>query len=423
MFDLLRVRDFGLLWLAGLISVAGDIALIIVLPLHIYRLTDSTLATAGVLLAAVMPRVLIGSVAGVFVDQWDRKWTMVISNVCQATFLLPVLVAPDHVALLYSIAMIQGTIGLFFRPAEGALLPRLVGEEHLVAANALNSLNNNFGMLIGPAAGATLYAATGLSGTVLADIATFIVSALLIATIRTDARPERDDDAAVTGAAWARLAANWRAGLAVVRRNPPLRVLFASSVVNGVSDGVFTTLGLSPLVLDVLGGTPAQVGWLATTQAIGGLLAGVLIIRIGHRLSLRWLLGGGLAGIGLADLGSANARLFASAGNPAVGVAMGFMVAAGPPAVASTTARQSIVQEQASDAYRGRVFGALSSVLGISLIIGFAIGGVLGDALGLVGVLSAAALLRVVGGLAVVVFMPRPETSPSSAKPESAIAE
>lgn len=411
MFDLLRVRDFGLLWLAGLISYAGDIALIIVMPLHIYRLTDSTLATAGVLAASTLPRVLIGSIAGVFVDQWDRKWTMVVADVTRAVLLLPVLVAPDHLPTLYGIAAIQGTIGLFFRPAEGALLPRLVGEEHLVAANALNALNNNFGMLIGPAAGATLYSATGIGGTVLADIATFIVSALMIASIGTDARPEPDEQAAAGGAAWSRLAANWRAGLAVVRRNPPLRVLFAASAVNGLSDGVFTTLGLSPLVLDVLKGTPAQVGWLATSQAIGGLIAGVIVVRIGHRLTKRWLLGGGLAGIGLADLGSANARLFASAGTPAVGVAMGFMVAAGPPAVASSTGQQSIVQEQASDAYRGRVFGALSSVMGIALIIGFAVGGVLGDALGLVGVLNAAALLRAAGGLGVLILMPRSEAS------------
>lgn len=73
MFDLLRVRDFGLLWLAGLISFAGNAALLFALPLHVYRLTDSTLATAGVLAAIVLPGVLFGSIAGVFVDQWDRK--------------------------------------------------------------------------------------------------------------------------------------------------------------------------------------------------------------------------------------------------------------------------------------------------------------------------------------------------------------
>ena len=47
MFTILRQRDFGLLWFAGLISITGDLALTVALPLHIYKLTDSTLATAG----------------------------------------------------------------------------------------------------------------------------------------------------------------------------------------------------------------------------------------------------------------------------------------------------------------------------------------------------------------------------------------
>ncbi|CAN5716079.1 hypothetical protein BH23CHL2_BH23CHL2_21810 [soil metagenome] len=190
-----------------------------------------------------------------------------------------------------------------------------------------------------------------------------------------------------------------------------MRVLFGASVVNALADGVFVTLGLSPLVLDVLGGTPAQVGWMGTAQAVGGLSAGLIVVRIGHRLSRRLLLGGGMAGIGLADLAAANARLVASAGTPAVGVAMGCMTLAGLPAIASGTGRQSIVQEQASDAYRGRVFGALGSVNGIAMMAGFAAGGVLGDALGLVLVLSVAAGLRVAGGIAVFALMPRPASA------------
>ncbi len=411
MFSLLRNRDFGVLWLAGLISFAGNAALLFALPLHIYQLTDSTLATAGVLAAFVLPQVLLGSVAGVFVDQWNRKWTMVAADLSRALFLLPILVAPNQLVVVYTAAAIHGTISLFFRPAEGALLPRLVGEEHLVAANAMNSLNNNLGMLLGPAMGTILYAAFGIGGTVLADGATFLCSALLIASIRTDARPEQDAAAPLGGTLGRRLAQNWRAGLTVIQRNTSLRVLFASSALTGVSEGIFLTLGLSPLVLDVLGGTPAQVGWVGSAQAVGGLIAGVIVVRIGHRLSNRWLLGGGALGIGLADLGSANARFFAGPGTPAVGVAMGFMAAAGPPSVAMVTGRQTLIQEEASDAYRGRVFGALGSAQGIAMVFGLAAGGFLGEIVGLVGILSAAALLRVVAGLGVFAFMPREQSA------------
>ncbi|HYI15481.1 MAG TPA: MFS transporter [Thermomicrobiales bacterium] len=409
MFDLLRQRDFGLLWLAGLISFAGNAALSIALPLHVYRLTDSTLATAAVAAANLLPRVLMGSVAGVFVDRWDRKRTMVVVDLARAGALLLILLAPDRLPVLFAVGAILGTLSQFFIPAEGALLPRLVGQDRLVTANALNALNNNIGMLVGPAMGALLYATIGIGGTVVVDAATFVVSATLISLIASDARPEASDMPSPGRRAWDRMANDWRAGIAVVQENLSLRVLFASSVLSHVADGIFIVLGLSPLVLDVLGGTPAQVGWVASAQAIGGLTVGLVVVRIGHRMTRRWLYGGGAVGTGIADFGCANATLIAPPGTAAVGVAMGWMVLAGGPVTTYLAGQYAIVQSQAVDAYRGRVFGALGSVNGIAIVIGVALGGVLGDRIGIVAVLSAGALLRMLGGIVALILLPRDE--------------
>jgi hypothetical protein len=80
MIATLRQRNFALMWLAGLISLAGDWALSVGLPIDVYTLTHSVLATAIMLMCAVTPGVLVGSVAGVFVDRWDHKRTMVAIN-------------------------------------------------------------------------------------------------------------------------------------------------------------------------------------------------------------------------------------------------------------------------------------------------------------------------------------------------------
>jgi MFS family permease len=185
--------------------------------------------------------------------------------------------------------------------------------------------------------------------------------------------------------------------------------MFAASVLAGVADGVFLTLGLSPLVLDVFAGRPAQVGWLGTAQAVGGLIAGVVVARFGQRMTKRWLLGGGMVGLGLCDFGAFNSRRLAGPGTPAVSVALGWMFLAGFPAVAGGTGRQTIVQTETTDAYRGRVFGALGATQGLAMLLGFGIGGVLGDAIDLVPVLSASALLRVLGGLLALALLPRTE--------------
>ncbi len=89
----LRQRDFALLWVADLISLAGDWVLIAALPVYVYERIGSTLALGLTWLAYALPGVLFGSVAGVFVDRWDRRRTMVVVNLLQAALMLCLLLA------------------------------------------------------------------------------------------------------------------------------------------------------------------------------------------------------------------------------------------------------------------------------------------------------------------------------------------
>src|SRR5262249_22849680 len=93
MLATLRNRNFALLWLGGLVSFAGDWVMFIALPVYVYDLTGSALATGGMFMAQTAPRLLLGSIAGVFVDRWDRRWTMIVANMlCAAVLLLLLLV-------------------------------------------------------------------------------------------------------------------------------------------------------------------------------------------------------------------------------------------------------------------------------------------------------------------------------------------
>jgi MFS family permease len=137
MLTTLRQRNFGLLWLGGLISMLGDWALLTALPFFIYERTGSALAASGMLIAYVAPGLLFGSLAGVFVDRWDRRRTLIAANLLRAPLLLLLLLvrSPDWFWLVYVVAFAEATIGQFFTPAENALLPLLVGEERLMTAN------------------------------------------------------------------------------------------------------------------------------------------------------------------------------------------------------------------------------------------------------------------------------------------------
>ena len=185
MIATLRNGNYTRLWLGGLISLIGDWALNVGLPIYIFLLTGSVLALSITLLAASLPPVLFGSLAGVFVDRWDHKRTMVVTNLLLALVLLPLLLvrSADLVWIVYLVAFVAGTIEQFFLPAQNALLPRLVAEERLVSANSLISVSSNLARLIGPALGGLIAARLGLNGIVLIDAASFLLAALLIAGI------------------------------------------------------------------------------------------------------------------------------------------------------------------------------------------------------------------------------------------------
>src|SRR6187397_1471168 len=99
MFALLRQRNFSLLWFGGLISYIGDWVLFTALPVFVFTLTGSILATGLMFAITMVPSVVLGSLAGVFVDRWDRRWTLIITNLARAPLWLSLVLvdSPDRI--------------------------------------------------------------------------------------------------------------------------------------------------------------------------------------------------------------------------------------------------------------------------------------------------------------------------------------
>ena len=223
MLAVLRRRDFSLLWLSGLVSVAGDWVLMIALPYYVYVTTGSTLATAGMTAAELAPAILLSSFTGVLADRWDRKRILVVANLLQALVVASLLlVGEGWLWVVYLVAALQSTAAAFSQPAEAALLPTLVPVEQLVQANALNALNNRLGRFIGVPLGAALLSRWGLDAVVVVDAVTFLVAAALIAPITTPARAVDPDAVPEEPHFWR----EWTAGLRVVRHDRTIAVLF-----------------------------------------------------------------------------------------------------------------------------------------------------------------------------------------------------
>ncbi len=391
----LRQRNFALLWFAGLISYAGDWMLIAALPVSLYERTGSTLAAGLIWIVYPLSGLLFGSVAGVFVDRWDRRRTMIAVNLLQAA-LMPCLllgVRTDALWVLYVVAFAEGGLGTFMYPAESALLPRLVGEDRLVTANALNALNDNLARIAGPAIGGLLLASTGLAGAVLANAASYLAAALLIALIALPGgaqppTPEVGED--VVAAGWTSVWREWLDGLHLIRTNRLLQVLLLVIAVGTLGDTLNSPI-IVPYLVEVVAGGSALFGLVLAVRGVSGLLGGVVVARFGQRIAPPRLLGWSQIGIGVGFLVIANV--------PNIPVILIVQLALGPAIAGWLASQQTLLQTSVADRYRGRLFGAVGATASLMGLLGVGLGSVLGQIVGLVPVFNLSALLYAAAGV------------------------
>jgi Na+/melibiose symporter-like transporter len=405
----LRQRGLRLLLGAGLISMAGDWVLRIGLAYYVYALTGSTLASALMLLASFIPQIVLGSVAGVFVDRWNGTRTMIVSNLLLAAGLLPLAAVrhPGQAWIVYAVMAWEGCVQQFFTPAEQSLLPRLVGSDQLVTANALTGQSSDVSRLIGAAVGGVVAATAGITALAGLDMASFLISAVLIARIRVPARTAVP--AANQGHLRQRLAglrAEWADGLRLLAGRRVLRVIMIFLLVTSVGQGIMSTL-FAPFVRSVLHGSGDVYGLISSAQAIGGIIGGLLAASIGHRVRAPALLGWGAIAFGAIDL----VMFLYPLAWVAVWPAVVCMIVVGLPGALMMAGAMTLLQRDAADSHRGRVFGALGAAEAIAVVTGTVAAGYLGQAVGIIpviavqggGFLAAGVLVLVVlrgGGLA-----------------------
>ncbi len=430
MLRVLRQRDFALLWTAGLISMIGDWVLMVGLPVEVYRRTGSTLATAGMVLAVLVPSLVLGSVAGVFVDRWDRRRLLITVDLLLALALLPLLLV-DALGLwvAYAVLVVSSSLEQLFEPAAMAILPNVLegGEPQLVTANALSGTSRQLARIVGPAIGGIAVTVGGLLAVTVLDGVSFLFSAgliLAVTSIRARARaappvPAGALDTLATSA-WVRLRREWRDGLAVVVRQPVLRALLVFFVITRIGEGLTATLFV-PWATGALHTDASGYGWLLSTQAIGGLAGALLVGRMGTRADpLRMLVGGAVA-FGLIDL-----VLFTyPAVYPHLAPALVGMVVVGVPGAAMGAGIATLQQTQAPDSHRGRVVGGLMAVGAAGSLVGAVAAGFLGQEVPVIPLLVVQGSGYTVAGLLVAVMVGArrgaraapPERQPDSSGP------
>jgi MFS family permease len=286
--EALRLRDFRYLWSGRLVSGAGSWLLVVAIPAHVFQLTGSYLATGLTMVAEYLPPLLLGPVAGVLTDRWDRRRMMLAADVFRAVVVALMLFATTRDALwvLY-VALIAESAGtVVFRPAAQALTPAIVGTgPTLSSANSLNAITDGTVRLVGPPAGAALLSLAGFAALIWVDVASYLVSAAAVLLTARHLRPDRPRSSL------RQVRTELTDGLRLLAAQPVARALLPLSTVF-----LFANAGLSALLVPFgvsrLGGS-AQVGFVVSALGVGFLIGAVVIRRLLDRVQPRYLLAAG----------------------------------------------------------------------------------------------------------------------------------
>lgn len=372
---LLHHKEFVRFWAADAVSLVGTAITTLALRAVAVLTLGASATEAGMLEAARwLPYLLFGLVAGALVDRRRRRPVLIGTDLARAAVLalIPLAAFTGTLSMpsLIGLVVVFGTLSLFYDAAHQSFLPLLVPTERLTEANARLEQTRAGAQAVGPLVAGGLVKLIGGPLAVLVDAVSYLVSGLVLATLRTperpvEAPPKRD------------LRGEVREGLRWVYRHEVLRPLAIGShawfLFISTAGAAYTMLVLDELRFDAF-----QYGVTFAVGGVGGLIGASLSGRVGRRFGVgpvivaaRWLTPVGYALAPLATSSTTGFVLLCSA-------QFVFFLSAILDAPVEMAYRQSITP----DRLMGRMNATMRSVNRAMIVFGALTGGVLADVLG-----------------------------------------
>jgi MFS family permease len=413
-------RNFGLLWIGQTISYVGDFVFDTTLVLWIATSLArgqswAPLAVSGVLLAVSVPVFAVGPLAGVFVDRWDKRRTMLAMDALRAIFVFLLLLASEIVSLpfvpggqlplewqlgaIYGVVFLASVCVQFFIPARLALIGDIVAQPHHARAFGQSQVAYFLAFVLGPPLAALLFFTVGVQWALALNACSFLVSFLTILAVRAP-RAARSVAPGQRGNFLRELVG----GLRFLLGNPALRAIAVSLVLVIGGVGALQTLGIF-FVTQNLRGSASLYGFLASALGVGSIAGAILTSMLANRI--------GVARIYWLSLIVVGALIVVLARMTDLIPAFVVIVLLGLPYAAINVAVSPLQLEVTPRVYVGRVASLLSPAGNLALIFSVALAGyldstalrgfhmtVLGVVLGPIDtIFTAAGILIVLGGL------------------------
>jgi MFS family permease len=364
--DVLRTPAVKRLWIAQLVSVFGDfLAIFAVISVVTFKFHGTPVQVSMILVAFLVPLAFVSPVAGVFVDKWNVKATMIASDVIRGFLIVALLFAKD-IYTIYAVFFVLATVSSFFIPAQAVALRTLAPPGGLMSANALMHLAVQVSMIVAPAIAGAMVEGIGANLCFAFDILSFFASASLVATL---AIKRGGPPAPATS-----IRDSFTAGLRFIFSHAAISfvMIAISSAMFGLR--CFGAL-LSVYVRDILRMDSTSFGVLNTLSGVGMIVGGQTVRRIATRATPQHMVIYGVAGMGGAVLLTAT---FGTFGTTAIG-----MFALGLFATFIIVTAQTLMQHETPPDMLGRVSSSMMSLMAVAQVFALIGAGPVAEAAGL----------------------------------------
>lgn len=382
-------RHFRLYWIGAVFAQLGLSMGWVALPWYVLKETQSAPDVGLILAANPLAQILTSTLMGSLLDKWPRKVLMVSDNLGQ--FVLYAIVAtlamtakvPFPILLL--LILLSGCLSPISLIGRGIMLPNLVSIEDLPKANAMTQLRVNFVTLVGPALGGMLVGFLGAPGTFLVSSICFFIyvgTLLLIPRLKYGEREAKTTTPRSSspfnflrsmGEGWIHLYG--------------VRILFVLAIITLFFNLTYGPLepAMPVLIVHRFHASASMLGFTWSAFAIGVILGTLLWGKLNLNWPVRWLTSGVIIcwGIANASIGIVHHAV----------LAMVWLFFGGFTYASYGIVYNTLQQKLIPDDVRGKVYGAMSTIVGVGLPVGQLLGGLLIAAIG-------AAWTPILGGIA-----------------------
>jgi len=416
----LRIKPFLSLMLSEFFSQTAFNMQHFVIIFIVYEVYHSNSAVSGVILSFAIPAIIFSVMAGVYVDRWDKKNVLFVTNLLRAIILLFFLIPNMNLVFIYFLTFLLAVITQFFLPAEAPMIPILVKKDLAISANAVFAMGIYTTVLIGYILAGPALLLIGRNNAFILLSALFFISSILILFIKSERKEKKKKMEIEISEVIGSFIEEFKQVIHFIRKTKKVTKALALLTFSQMIIFVFAALGPG-YVAEILNVRVESLSWILLAPAAMGMIVGSVIlgsrakkINTKREITIGFLIGGivfsflpfGSRVMSHSIIQTINSYLPNFFEIDILHIIMLLAFLAGFANSLIFVPANATIQTETTDEFRGRVYGLLNALVGAVSLVPVAIAGGLADIFGVGRVILFVGLLILAVGFSRFVNIP-----------------